>query len=410
MLLTELFRQFLFDLRTRKLRVFLAVSGIAWGALSVILLLAIGDAFHAASNKAFHGMGESIVILWTARTTKPYAGMKPGRPIEMKAEDVLRMGREVDEIAIASPELTRWGRTIEFGTHRLQAPVAGVIPEYEIPRNMNPVPGGRFIDPLDVEHRRRVIFIGNELKSKLFGDRPAVGETLLLDSRPFTVIGSLTEKIQTGNYSGPDEDRAFIPYTTFISIWGNRDVSNTVLVPAIADDSEPMIAAVYRHLGQRFGFDPEDKAALQMWDTVEMDRFVNWFFWGLKALMGLGGILTLGAGGIGVANIMFLVVRERTREIGVRMAVGARDSDVLAQVLLEALLIVGIGGFVGFVTAAGVIATINILPIPDWLGAPVLSPTVALITIGVLMCVGLAAGYAPARRAARMDPVRALEF
>ncbi len=410
MQILELFRQFLYDLRTRKLRVFLAVSGIAWGALSVILLLAIGDAFHAASNKAFHGMGESIVILWTARTTKPYAGMKPGRSIEMKADEVLRMGSEVDEIGIASPELTHGGRTLEFGDHRVKADVAGVIPAYEQPRNMIPMPGGRFLDPLDIEGRRRVIFIGNELKTKLFGDTDAVGHTLFVDGRPFTVIGSLTKKIQTSNYSGPDEDRAFIPFTTFISMWGNRDVSNTVLVPTTPGDSEAMKRAVYRHLGRRIGFDPQDEAALQMWDTVEMDRFVNWFFWGVKALMGLGGILTLGAGGIGVANIMFLVVRERTREIGVRMAVGARDSDVLAQVLLEALLIVFIGGFLGFVTAAVVIAGINALPIPDWLGAPQLSPTVALVTVAVLAVVGVAAGYAPARRAASMDPVRALEF
>jgi hypothetical protein len=264
-------------------------------------------------------MGESIVILWTARSTKPYAGMKPGRPIEMKADEVLRMGREVEEIAIASPELTYWGRTLEVNGHRVISPVAGVIPKYERPRNMIPMPGGRFIDPLDIEQRRRVIFIGNELKAKLFEDVDEVGKTLFVDGRPFTVIGSLTKKIQTGNYSGPDEDRAFIPYTTFISMWGNRDVSNTVLVPTTPGDSEAMKSAVYRYLGQHIGFDPEDEAALQMWDTVEMDRFVNWFFWGIKALMGLGGVLTLGAGGIGVANIMFLVVRERTREIGVRM-------------------------------------------------------------------------------------------
>jgi putative ABC transport system permease protein len=407
--LLELLRQFFFDLKTRKLRVLLAVSGIGWGTLSVILLLAIGDAFHAASNKAFHGMGEDIVILWTARTTKPYRGLKPGRAIEMKADDVLRMGAEVEEIAVASPELTYWGRTLEQNGHRVKTPVAGVIPEYETPRNIIAMPGGRFIDPLDIEHRRRVIFLGNELKQKLFEEADPVGRTVFVDSRPFTVIGSMTKKIQTSNYSGPDEDRAFIPYTTFISMWGNRDVSNTVLVPA-HENSEHMKAAIYQYLGGAHGFDPSDEGALQMWDTVEMDKFVNWFFWGLKALMGLGGILTLGAGGIGVANIMFLVVRERTREIGVRMAVGARDGHVLGQVLLEALLIVGLGGLGGFLVSAGVIGLINVLPIPDWLGAPELSFTVAALTIGVLALVGLAAGYAPARRASRLDPVRALEF
>ena len=141
-----------------------------------------------------------------------------------------------------------------------------------------------------------------------------------------------------------------------------------------------------------------------------MGQFVEWFFWGLKALFGLGGALTLGAGGIGVANIMFLIVRERTREIGVRMAVGARDGHIMGQVMLEALLIVVMGGVGGFAFSALVIWAVNVAPLPDWLGAPELSLPVSLITMGVLAFVGLAAGIFPARRAARMDPVRALEF
>ena len=410
MLLVELLRQFLYDLRTRKLRVFLAVSGIGWGALSVILLLAIGDAFHSTSVKAMHGMGQGIVILWTARTSKPWQGMKPGRAIELKADEVLEMARDLPELDIASPELTLGNRTLSVPGHRVKASVAGVVPEYEVPRNMIAMPGGRFLNRLDVEQRRHVIFIGNQLKDKLFGDAEAVGRTLFVDGRPFTVIGHLQEKVQTGNYSGPDEDRAFIPYTSFISVWGDRDVSNTVLVPAPGVSTDALETALNHYMGRRHGFDPTDDGVLQMWNTVEMDMFLNWFFWGLKALMGLGGILTLGAGGIGVANIMFLVVRERTKEIGVRMAVGAQGRHVLAQVLMEALLIVGIGGCLGFIGAAGIIVLINALPLPDWIGDPVLSPTVAIVTVGVLALVGLAAGYAPARRAAHMDPVRALEF
>ena len=406
----ELIRQFFFDLKTRKLRVFLAVSGIAWGTLSVILLLAIGNAFHRASNRAMHGMGDDIVIMWTTRTTKAFAGMKPGRAIEMKADDVLQMGRDVPEIASLSPELTFGGRTLKVGDHRVQAPVAGVVPEYEIMRNMIPVPGGRFLDPLDVKHRRRVIFLGNEVRDKLFGEEAAVGQTVFVDGRPFIVVGTLAEKIQTSNYSGPDSDRAFIPYTTFIAIWGNWNVSNTLLVPAVEGDAEPMKRAVYGYLGNKHHFDPTDEGALMMWDTVEMDKFMNWFFWGLQALMGLGGALTLGAGGIGVANIMFLIVRERTREIGVRMAVGAKDWHIMGQVLLEAVLIVGLGGAGGFLISAGVIGVLSMIEMPDWIAQPELAPLVGTVTIAILAVVGLAAGLFPARRASRLDPVQALEF
>jgi len=406
----ELVRQFFFDLKTRKLRVFLAVSGIAWGTLSVILLLAIGDAFHRASSKSMHGMGDDIVIMWTTQTTKPFAGMKPGRRIELKAHDVLQMGRDVPEIAMLSPELTHWGRTVKAQDHRVKSPVAGVVPDYEIMRNMIPVPGGRFIDPLDVKFRRRVIFLGNEVKEKLFGEDEAVGQTVFVDGRPFTVVGVLAEKLQTSNYSGPDSDRCFIPYTTFIAVWGNWNVSNSLLVPAIDGDAEPMKAAVFEYLGNKLHFDPTDEGALMMWDTVEMDKFMDWFFWGLQALMGLGGVLTLGAGGIGVANIMFLIVRERTREIGVRMAVGAKDWHIMGQVLLEAVLIVGLGGVGGFLVSAGVIGTLSLVELPEWISRPVLAPLVAVVTIAILAVVGLTAGLFPARRASRLDPVQALEF
>ena len=406
----ELIVQFFHDMRRRKLRTALALFGIAWGTISVVLLLAVGNSFHAASSKAMHGMGDHIVIVWTAQTTKPYKGMQPGRAIEMKADEVIAMGRALPEIGLCAPELSHGGRTLSFGDHRVKAPVAGVVPEYEIMRNMIPVPGGRFINPLDIDHHRRVIFIGDELKNKLFGDDDGIGQTILVDGRPFVVIGALKKKIQSSNYSGPDSDRAFIPYTTFIAIWGNWNVSNILVTPEPKPASKPMVDAIYGYLAQKYRFDPSDKGALFTWDTVEMDQFFTWFFWGLKALFGLGGALTLGAGGIGVANIMFLIVRERTREIGVRMAVGARDGHILGQILLEAVLIVGIGGLGGFAFSALVIGGLNMFPLPDWLAPPELSLSVSALTVGILSLVGLAAGIFPARRAARLDPVRALEF
>ena len=282
--------------------------------------------------------------------------------------------------------------------------------DYGVMRSMNEMPGGRFLNPHDVEQRRRVVFIGNKVKQKLFGDEEAVGKTVLLEGRPFVVIGWLKEKIQSGSYSGRDYDKAVIPYTTYQAIWGDHKVNNIVVQPNPVLDSEPMKKAIYAYLGEKYRFDPSDEGTVNMWDTVETDRFMNWFFWGLQALLGLGGALTLGAGGIGVANVMFLIVRERTREIGLRMAVGARDWHILLQVMLEAGLIVGIGGGVGFGFSMLVVWGIQTLPTPDWLGAPQMSPLVSVVTVSVLAVVGLGAGIFPARRASRMDPVRALEF
>lgn len=405
----DLIEQFLRDMRARKLRTALALFGIAWGTVSVVLLLAISDAFRATSSKAMHGMGEGLVIVWTSRTTKPFAGMQAGRAVEMKASDVIAMAAAVPEIDRASPELTAWGLTLANGSHRVKAAVSGVHPDYEIMRNMVPEPGGRFINDRDVAERRRCIFIGNSLREKLFGTAGGIGSTVLVDGRPFVVIGTLKAKVQSSNYSGPDADRAQIPYTTFISTWGDRDVSNVLLTPTLKGDAEPMKKAVYQYLGRRFRFDPTDEGTLSIWDTVEMDRFTTWFFWGMKALFGMGGLLTLGAGGIGVANVMFLIVRERTREIGVRIAVGARDGHIMAQVMLEAGVIVALGGLLGLSFSGLVILGVHLLPMPEWLGQPELSPSVGLATFGVLALVGLAAGIFPARRAARLDPVRALE-
>lgn len=410
MYLWELITQFLRDMRQRKLRTMLAMFGIAWGTVAVVLLLAIGGAFHDASSKAMHGMGESIVIIWPSRTTKPFEGLQPGRAVQMKSSDVIEMGHSVSQIGRCSPELTNWDRTLAVGDHRVKASVAGVVPEYELMRNMIPVPGGRFLNGQDMEARRRVIFLGDTLAKKLFPQEEAVGRMVLMDGRPFTVVGVLQKKIQNSSYSGADSDRSFIPYTTFIGLWGDWKVSNILVQPNPPKDSEPMKKAIYTYLGQKYRFDPTDEGALGMWDTVEQDRFTDWFFWGLQAFLGLAGALTLGSGGIGVANVMFLIIRERTREIGIRMAVGAQEWHIMGQVMLEALLIVGLGGVGGFAFSALVIWILQVSPLPDWLGRPELSLLAALPTLGVLSLVGILAGYFPARRAARLDPVRALGF
>jgi putative ABC transport system permease protein len=406
----DLLVQFLHDMRARKLRTFLAMSGIAWGTAAVVLLLAIGRGFHLASSRAMHGMGDHLLVVWPSSTTKPFEGMQPGRPIRLKCADVLELARAVPEVGRCSPELTHWDRTLVFGTHRFKAPVSGVAPDYEVMRNMVPQAGGRFVNQADVAERRRVVFLGNELREKLFGSAEAIGQTVLVDGRPFVVVGSLQKKIQSSTYSGPDAEKAVIPYSTFISVWGDWNVNNLLLQPEPLGESGALKKALYRYLGQKYRFDPADEGAVGIWDTVEENRFLNWFFWGLQALLGLSGALTLGAGGIGVANVMFLIVRERTREIGVRMAVGAQDRHILGQVLLEALLIVAIGGAVGFAFSGMVIGGLQLAPLPDWLGRPRFSASVGITALAVLSLVGLAAGLFPARRAARLDPVKALGF
>ena len=410
MFFVQLIRQFLQDMRARKLRTFLAMFGIGWGTVAVVLLLAIGGGFHTASKKAMHGMGDHIMIMWPSRTTKPFEGMQPGRPIRLKCKDVVEMCEALPEIGLYSPEPRRGGRALTFRDHRVKVSVSGVTPGYGEMRNMIPEPGGRVLNDRDIDGRRRVVFIGDKVKTKLFGKDDAIGKTVLLDGRPFVVIGVLKPKIQTSDYGGRDHGKAVIPYSTFTAVYGDVNVGNIVMRPEPPRDSKRTEKAVFAYLSQKYRFDPTDEGALHVWDTVEMDRFTDWFFWGLQALLGLGGALTLCAGGIGVANVMFLIVRERTREIGLRMAMGARDWHILLQVMLEAGLMVALGGLSGFAFSMLVIWGINAAPTPDWLGHPEFSPLVSVVTISVLALVGLTSGIFPARRASRMDPVKALEF
>jgi len=406
MYLAELISQFLRDMRARKLRTLLAMFGIAWGTVAVVLLLAIGGAFHAASSKAMHGMGESIVIIWPSRTTKPFEGLQPGRLVQMKSSDVIEMGQALPQILRASPELTHGEGTLTNGDHRVKASVAGVVPEYELMRNMIPVLGGRFLNSPDMAERRRVVFLGDTLAKKLFPQEEAVGRTVLVDGRPFTVIGVLQKKIQSSSYSGPDADRAFIPYTTFIAIWGDWNVDNVLVQPNPPRDSEGMKKAIYTYLGQKYRFDPGDEGALGMWDTVERDRFTDWFFWGLQAFLGLAGALTLGAGGIGVANVMFLIIRERTREIGVRMAVGAKGWHVLLQFLSESVVLAGLGGIAG--VGLGLAAAHLIARFARW---PILiAPGSIVLAFLFAAAVGVFFGFWPARKASRLDPIGALRY
>ncbi len=405
--LAHLLPHFWRDLKARKLRSALTLFGIAWGTAALSLLMAFGAGMEAHSRKAMHGMGGGIVIAWPMRTSIPFRGLPKGRRLRLRDADILALKAEIPALEEASPEYIESVRIAGEGKTRLIR-VSGVHPSFGMLRNLHPEAGGRFLNARDLEERRRMLFLGDELKQQLFGDAEAVGRPVTLNQVPFRVVGVLREKVQTSNYADADQRMAYLPSTTFLAVFGDRFVDNFVYRARDAKETPSVNRGVYEVLGRRHRFDPGDAQALGLWDTTDTDKLLFYFFSGFNLLMAVSGGCTLAVGGIGVANILYIIVKERTREIGLRMAVGAREGDIRLQFLAQAVLMVGLGGLLGFLLSWGLTTLSALSPAKTYVGVPHLSPFVALTTAAVLGLVGALAGWFPARRASRMDPVQAL--
>jgi putative ABC transport system permease protein len=401
-------RDFLSDLRQQKLRTSLTVLGIAWGTVAVVVLLAFGVGLERQTRKRFHGLGDRIVILFGGRTAKPFAGFGNGRPVRLTEADAALIAREVAEVSQVSPEYIARGVRARRGTKAANPAVTGVLPVYAEMRNIIPEVGGRFLNDRDVAERRRVAVLGDELAKQLFGDTPPAGEQIYLGETPFTIIGVMRPKLQNSSYQQRDKDRVFIPASTHYAIFGRRFVNNIVYRARSSELTKQAERSVYETLGRRYRFDPTDEDALAVWDTSEWETRFGAMFKAFNAFFAIVGTFTLLVGGIGVANIMYIVVRERTREIGVRRAVGATKRHILIQFFTETCLIVAMGAVLGFALSIALVASLGSLPIQDFVGSPVISPVVMIATLSLLAVVAFVAGLFPARKAANLDPVEAL--
>jgi putative ABC transport system permease protein len=406
-LLTTL-SEFLRDLRAQKLRTFLTIFGIVWGTVAIIVLLAFGMGFKRQLAINMHGIGESISIMFPGRTTKAFEGFGTGRPISFVEEDSELLATQVKEIDKISPEYSADGVPIRVGENIINTSIAGIYPIYSEMRNVIPEMGGRFVNDLDMHDRRRVMLIGDEVKRLLFGEGEAVGKIIYVGETPFTVIGVMIKKTQNSSYNRRDQDRVFIPASTFASVFGTLHLRNIIFTPKDPTRSEEVGTQVRQVLSKRYKFDPEDKDAVFIWDTAEFDKFMFVFFLAFNIFLGVIGSFTLAVGGIGVANIMYIVVQERTKEIGVKRAVGATRGNIIFQFFMETFFIIALGASIGFMIALLLVRIMAFIPIKDFVGTPELSIEVALATGFVLSAIGLAAGLFPARRAANLNVVDCL--
>jgi len=401
--------------RLQRKRAYLTVAAIAWGTVAILLLLAFGEGLKLQMDKNRRSTGENIAVMWMGETSKPWKGMPPGRPIRMRIDDLDLVRARMPQLKSVVGEVVSWRTALTYGRKTVNGRVIGTNVEYGEARKHYPQAGGRFLTPEDEVQRRRVIFLGDEMAKDIFGDEKPVGKVLLVNNAPYLVIGVMQHKTQMGMYGGPDSNHAVIPISTFRAQFGRDRLNNLLIETPKPEQMRSELKRLNEIVGAKYGYDPSDDRALPAWDMVKSSETTRKILIGLQLFLGIVGALTLLIGGVGVANIMYAVVKERTREIGVKMALGAKRRWIIMPFVLEAVVYTLIGGALGITVATLLVALTALVPIESnrvlsFLGRPTLSPQIGIATSVILGIIGLLAGYFPARRAASVDPAATLRY
>jgi putative ABC transport system permease protein len=418
MTLSEIFRQAVATFRAHKLRTFLTMFGLVWGIASVILLVGLGRGFVVDQKRHMETLGKDLVIVWGGRTSTQVGGRAAGREIRLNVDDADLIRDECYLVKNVSPELRR---TIpEVSQFNLaNRGVVGMWPSYQDFRSLK-VSEGRLITDDDEREGRRVLVLGSKAYRQLFPGQPAIGTTVLVKSVPYSVVGVLAEKKQNSNYSGPDNDYLFAPYSAVSRDFPPPEKPGAGITRGYLDDivfevgdpenHEAAVLQVRRAIGRVRHFDPTDKDALFIWDTMDGAKQLAKIFGVVTLFFGCVAVVTLCLGGIGVMNIMLVSVSERTREIGTRKAMGATKRDILRQFFAESAMLTIVSGVLGLSVGIGICVAMVVIPLPDFVPHPIVSPISIVISILTLSLITVTAGMYPAQRAADMQPVESLRY
>jgi putative ABC transport system permease protein len=412
--LKELLANVLSSLMRNKLRSFLTMAGIAWGVASIVLIVALGEGFKKGQRDELRTLGENVVILFPGRTERQAGGQRAGKNIHLTYEDVGDIRSECFRVRTVVGELQNQVRaTSPFNNGRFSA--LGVEPQYPQIRTI-PIARGRFLTEADNANAVRVAVLGDNVRKKLFGERPVEpGDSVMLNGLPFRIGGLMPAKTQNASYNGMDSDKIFIPYSTMLrdmppsySSFRPGSVGNIIYTPVSLDESRRAREQVMRVLARNHDFDPGDKGAVYVWDTMEDVLMIDGIFTSMTYFLGTIAVITLSLGGVSVMNIMLISVAERTQEIGLRKAVGAKRSRILLDYLLEGMLLAIVSGLGGWAISYGIASAVNALPKQQIFGGLPVSGTTTAIAFAALGVIAVASAICPAWRAASLTPVQAL--
>lgn len=389
-----------------RMRTFLTGFSVAWGIFILIILLGSGRGLQNGIESQFRQDAVNTIWFGAGTTSKAYKGMQPGRRINFTNEDYEFVKKSIKGVDQISARYNMWdNRVISYKKEYGVFDIFSVHPDYQDIETATLV-DGRFVNQIDLKKRRKVATIGKPVKEALFknGENP-IGEYIKVNNVPFQVVGVFVDKVER------DETRIYIPISTaqMITGGGNRIHNLTITSNLSAKESEELEKTIRTEMAERHRFDKDDDQAMWMWNTLkEFKKFTNMFM-GIQIFVTIIGIFTIIAGIVGVSNIMIIVVNERTKEIGIRKAIGASPASVIGMIIFEAIIITGFAGYIGLISGIGLLELgSSLIPKNEFFLNPEVDFTVALAATAVLILAGTLAGLVPAIKASKIRPVVAL--